>query len=62
MDIISKPVDLSKVRTVIYHLPGGPSFSVDIKSVKELVENSFGDICDTSAIDGVIHFYPRGNA
>lgn len=62
MEIISKPVDLSKVRTVIYHLPNGPAFSVELDGVKDLVEFGFGDTCDTSEIDGVLHFFPKGNA
>jgi len=62
MEIISRPIDLENVRTVIYHLPDGPSFSVAMEDVKELIEFGFGDICDTSDIDGVVHFYPKGNA
>jgi len=62
MEIISKPVDMSNVRTVIYHLPDGPSISVEVDEARELLDIGLGDICDTSEIDGVIHFYPKGNA
>jgi len=62
MEIISKPVNLNNVHTVIYHLPNGPSFSVEMAEVKDLIEFGFGDVCDTSDIDGVLHFYPKGNA
>lgn len=62
MEFLSKPVDLSKVRTVIYHLPDGPTFSIQIDGVRDLIEFGFGDICDTSDIDGVLHFFPKGNA
>lgn len=62
MEIISKPIDFDKVRTVVYHLPNGPTFSVAIEGVRDLIEFGFGDVCDTSAIDGVLHFYPKGNA
>ncbi len=62
--IFSNPIDFSKVDTLVYHLPDGPSFSVQIEGVEELfdLEMEVGDICDTSEIDGVVHFFPRGNA
>jgi len=62
VEIISKPVDLSKVRTVIYHLPNGPAYSIEVEGVSDLIEFGFGDICDTSDIDGIVHFFPKGNA
>ena len=60
----SNPIDFSKVDTLVYHLPDGPSFSVQMEGVEELfdLEMEVGDICDTSEIDGVVHFFPRGNA
>ena len=62
--IFSNPIDFSKVDTLVYHLPDGPSFSVEMQGVEELfdLEMEVGDICDTSEIDGVVHFFPRGNA
>jgi hypothetical protein len=62
--IFSNPIDFSKVDTLVYHLPDGPAFSVQMESVEELfdLEMEVGDICDTSEIDGVVHFFPRGNA
>jgi hypothetical protein len=62
VEIISKPVDFNKVRRVVYHLPNGPSFSVEIQGAGDLIEFGFGDTCDTSEIDGVLHFFPKGNA
>ncbi len=58
------PIDLSKVETLVYHLPDGPSFSVEMEGIEGLLdlEMEMGDICDTSDIDGVIHFFPKGNA
>lgn len=58
------PVDLSKVNTLIYHLPDGPSFSVDMDGYASFLDfdMEWGDVCDTSDIDGVLHFFPRGNA
>ena len=37
---------------------------IDIGDINKLIELQFeiGSICDTSAIDGVLHFFPRGNA
>lgn len=57
-------IDFSKVNTLVYHLPDGPSFSVEMEGVEELfdLEMEIGDVCDTSEIDGVVHFFPRGNA
>ena len=62
--IFTNPIDFSKVDTLVYHLPDGPSFSVEMGGVEELfdLEMEVGDICDTSEIDGVVHFFPRGNA
>jgi len=60
----SNHVDLSKVNTLIYHLPDGPTFSVEMNGFDGFIDfdMEFGDICDTSDIDGVLHFFPRGNA
>ena len=60
----ASPVDLSKVETLIYHLPDGPSFSVEMNGLDGFIDidMEMGDICDTSDIDGVLHFLPRGNA
>ena len=57
-------IDESKVRTIIYHLPGGKKLRIDIGDLNKLIELKFeiGSICDTSDIDGVLHFFPRGNA
>ena len=62
--IFSNPVDLSKVDTLIYHLPDGPTFSVEMDGLDGFIDfdMELGDICDTSDIDGVLHFFPRGNA
>lgn len=62
--IFSNPIDFSKVDTLVYHLPDGPAFSVEMKGVEVFfdLEMEVGDICDTSEIDGVVHFFPRGNA
>ena len=62
--IFTSPIDLSKVDTLIYHLPDGPTLSVELDGVKGFIDidMELGDVCDTSDIDGVLHFLPRGNA
>jgi hypothetical protein len=62
--IFSVPIDFSKVDTLVYHLPYGPTFSMEMEGVEQLLdlEMEIGDICDTSEIDGVVHFFPKGNA
>ncbi len=59
-----RPIDFSKVDTLIYHLPDGPSFAVQMEGIEDLIDidMEMGDVCDTSDIDGVIHFFPKGNA
>jgi hypothetical protein len=64
MKLFSPPIDLSSVSTVVYHLPNGPALSLKINGIEEYLdlELELGHICDTSDIDGIIHFFPRGNA
>ena len=62
--LFHNPVDLSKVSTLIYHLPEGPALSVEMDGSDFFfdLEMELGDVCDTSDIDGVLHFFPKGNA
>ena len=62
--IFARRIDFTKVDTLIYHLPNGPSVSVEVDGIEELldIDMEIGDFCDTSDIDGVLHFFPRGNA
>jgi hypothetical protein len=64
MKLFVRPVDLTKVNTIIYHLPDGPSLSLNIDGIEEYIDLEFeeGHYCDTSSIDGILHFFPRGNA
>ncbi len=64
MKIFSRPIDLSDVSTVVYHLPDGPALSLKIEGIEEYLdlELELGHVCDTSDIDGVLHFFPKGNA
>ena len=64
--IFTPAIDFTKVDTLFYHLPNGPTLSVDMDGLEDLfdmeMEMEIGDICDTSDIDGVVHFFPKGNA
>jgi len=59
-----RTIDMSKVETLVYHLPDGPALSVEMAGLEEIFDlgMEIGDICDTSEIDGVMHFFPKGNA
>jgi hypothetical protein len=62
MKIFTQPIDMTKVRTVVYHLPDGQTYTVRIEGIEQFMELGMGDFCDTSDIDGVLHFFPKGNA
>lgn len=64
MKVFLSPIDLSAASTIIYHVPGGPALTVNIEGIEEYLELGYemGHICDTSDIDGTVHFFPRGNA
>jgi hypothetical protein len=64
MKLFNRPIDLSGVSTVVYHLPNGPALFLKIEGIEEYLdlELELGHVCDTSDIDGVLHFFPRGNA
>lgn len=59
-----KTIDFSKVETLVYHLPNGPALSVEMEGLEDIIniDMELGHICDTSDIDGVVHFFPKGNA
>ncbi len=62
--IFNRPIDFSKVETLVYHLPDGPAVTMKMDGFEEMfaMELELGEFCDTSDIDGVVHFFPRGNA
>ena len=62
MRVAGSPIDITKVRTVVYHMPDGKQFSINMEGIEQFVELGPGRVCDTSEIDGVLHFFPRGNA
>lgn len=57
-------IDFTKVETLVYHLPDGPALSVEMDGLEDIIDFDMedGDFCDTSEIDGVVHFFPKGNA
>jgi len=62
MRVAGSPIDITKVRTLIYHMPDGQQFLLNMEGIEQFVELGPGRVCDTSEIDGVLHFFPRGNA
>ena len=57
-------IDISKIQALIYHFPNGQMLQIEIKDIKQLaaLEFEIGKLCDTSHIDGKLHFYPMGNS
>ena len=64
MNFLPDTIDYSKVQTLLYHIPGGQVLQLEIKDIEQLATLKFevGRFCDTSEIDGVLHFYPHGNS
>ena len=62
--IFYRSIDFTKVATLVYHLPDGPALSVEMEGLEDIIDFDIelGDFCDTSDIDGVVHFFPKGNA
>ena len=63
MKPLFRSIDLTKVHTLIYHMPNGRTVTIGLEGPKHQdIEFEFGRICDTSDIDGVVHFFPTGTA
>jgi len=64
MKFLPKSIDISKVQTLLYHFPDGKVLQLVIKDIDQFatLEFGFGRYCDTSDINGILHFYPRGNS
>ncbi|MFC1826784.1 hypothetical protein ACFLZQ_02495 [Thermodesulfobacteriota bacterium] len=64
MKFLPTNIDMSKVQTLLYHFPDGKVLQLQIKDRENLasLEFEFGRYCDTSDINGILHFYPRGNS
>jgi hypothetical protein len=63
MNNLPSTIDLSKIQALIYHFPDGKVIKMEIKDIKQLsvLELEIGKLCDNTAIDGSLHFFPRGN-
>jgi hypothetical protein len=64
LNFLPSTIDISKVQTLLYHFPDGKVLRLEIQDIEQLATLKFevGKFCDTSDIDGILHFYPRGNS
>lgn len=64
MNFLPATIDISKVQTLLYHFPDGEVLRLEIKDIEQLasLKMEFGRFCDTSDINGILHFYPHGNS
>ena len=64
MNFLPDTIDFSKVQTLLYHFPDGKVLKLELNNIDQLatLEFELGRFCDPSAINGILHFYPRGNS
>ena len=62
MNTLTKTIDLSNVNTVVYHMPDGKSYEINVYALEKFLEFGVGKAFDTSELNGVVHFFPRGSA
>ena len=60
--LLSKAIDLAQANMIVFHLPDGESLALPVDSFEGDLELGLGNVCDTSEINGEIHYFPRGNA
>lgn len=61
--VVSKLIDLAQANTIVFHLPDGEALSLAVEELKGGdLELGLGRVCDTSELNGEIHYFPRGNA
>jgi hypothetical protein len=60
--LLSKAIDLTQANTIVFHLPDGGDWAIPVETLEGDLDLGLGKICDTSAINGEIHYFPRGNA
>jgi hypothetical protein len=60
--LFSRAIDLSRVNTIVFHLADGDDLALPVAEIRGDLELGMGSVCDTSAINGEIHYFPRGNA
>ena len=61
MEWISSTINMDKVKTIVYHMLDGHPLALPVQGFEELIEFGPGDICDTSEVNGIVHFFPKGN-
>ena len=61
-EILIKSIDLGEADTIVFHLRDGESLALPVEGIEGDMELGLGQVCDTSAINGEIHYFPRGNA
>lgn len=62
MKMTYQPIDLEKVKTIVYHLPDGKALVIPAEIVAQALDLELGSVCDISEINGILHFYPKGHA
>jgi hypothetical protein len=64
LNFLPNTIDISKVQTLLYHFLDGQVLQLEIKNIDQLAALEFevGRFCDTTEINGILHFYPRGNS
>lgn len=64
MQSLLESIDITKVQILIYHLPSGKTVAIKLKGIEMFMQLDLerGRVCDTSDIDGVVHFFPSGVA
>jgi hypothetical protein len=64
LNFLPNTIDISKVQTLLYHFPDGKVLQLEIRDIDQLSALKFetGRFCDTSDINGILHFYPHGNS
>lgn len=60
--LLSKVIDLARANTIVFHLPDGEALALPVEEMEGDLELGLGKVCDTSEINGEIHYFPRGNA
>lgn len=56
-------IDLAKVQAIVYHLPEGGEVTLPVQPFLDIfLEQRAGRFCDTTEANGLLHFFPLGNA
>ncbi len=62
MKLSCHPINISRVHTLVYHLPGDEKVTINVESPEQFYDLGLevARICDTSEVDGVLHVFPYG--